>query len=105
MARDVEELLANQPVGSLPPHPLEHISLDLIDWSELPEAALQQKLHDFYTKLLKVYLDDFIGLIQMTNLEELWHYTQALMHAIYLVPPPPDITKDPGEDPISHKNA
>lgn len=99
-ARDVGEDLANQPPGSLPTHPDEDEMhgprSDLPRLKEWTEGA-----HDAITRLLEVYVDDFIGLISAHNEESVKHFSRAMLHAIHSVFPPPDITDHKGEDPIS----
>jgi len=51
-------------------------------------------------KLLEVYMDDFIGLTQAPKIEEIKHFTRAIMHGIHTVFPPPGIADNPEDEPI-----
>ena len=109
-ARDVAASLVTQP--SLPPHPLETITMSAEDdlrlhqlqnpcqWNDadLPERLLQ------LNSLLEVYVDDFAGAIQCTHPPALLHHSRALLHAIHSIfPPSPDPVKDPDDEPVSLK--
>jgi hypothetical protein len=83
-ARDVAETFAAQPEGSLAEHPLEGMLLRPQDW---PELEIEQT-SDNITKLLEVYLDDFIQLAQMTDPHKLRHLSRAVLHGIHSVSPP-----------------
>jgi len=45
-------------------------------------------------------MDDFIRLAQVPTIEELKHFTRAIMHGIHMVFPPPGITDNPEDEPI-----
>lgn len=66
-ARDVANMLATRPAGSLEEHPLEGFLLRPQDW---PEAHVEDTAEKFIW-LLGVYIDDFIQLAQMTDPAEL----------------------------------
>lgn len=109
--RDIAEFLRKQP--RLPPHPLEHHTIDPIDpdcVSQFPfpntenlsphdRALFQERLHH----LFEVYVDDYIGLLNSTDPKMLRHHSRALLHAIHQIFPPPDATGHAGENPISYK--
>jgi len=52
--------------------------------------------------LLKVYIDDFIGLIQAST-PELQCYMHAILHAIHKIFPPAMVTHLPHDEPITLK--
>ena len=56
-----------------------------------------------FNHLLKVYIDDFIGLIQATNEAELRRFSRCILHAIYNAFPPPQITKSDMGPAVSEK--
>jgi len=97
-AHDVgqEALNCQQP---LPPHKLETLCL--------PDTIILTKPHNISTdqlaKLLEVYVDDFMGLIQAPTMEELLHFTRAILHGIHTVFLPPGADNDPHDEPISMK--
>jgi hypothetical protein len=62
-----------------------------------------EEMSDKFTRLLEVYIDDFIQLAQTTNPEKLLHLSRAVLHGIHSVFPPPSITGHAGEDPVSIK--
>ena len=66
-----------------------------IEKDNLP--SLKQKMKH----MLEVYLDDFFTMVQTDDLEDLHHVTRALLHAIYEVFPPPDVTGHKGGGSIS----
>ena len=98
-ARDVAETLAAQPEGSLDEHPLEGMMLRPQDWPELEIEQTSEK----FTKLLEVYIDDFIQLAQTTDPHKLRHLSRAVLHGIHSVFPPTQVTGHAGEDPVSQK--
>lgn len=53
--------------------------------------------------LLKVYIDDFIGMIQSTDKNELLKFTRAILKGITEIFPPPDVTGSVMGPPISPK--
>ena len=58
---------------------MEFTVLD-IDWSKLPDpTTLSTKT---FLQLLEVYIDDFITLIQSTNIDDITQLTRCLLHAI-----------------------
>jgi len=67
-----------------PPHQLEKLCLpDTMILIKPPNISTIQ-----LAKLLKVYVDDFMGLIQApSTMEELLHFAQAILHGIHMVFP------------------
>jgi hypothetical protein len=106
--RDVAQRLVQQPIGTLPTHPLEHLMMDGIEPGLLQPVLAHldhpsQDEEEKVTSLLEVYVDDFIGLIHATDPDLVRHYSRALLHGIHSVFPPPDVTGHHGGDPISRK--
>ena len=104
--RDIAELLAVQPW--LPPHPLEHhmmnpIRPSLLQPTPMPTPTTSDDFPDRFSRLLEVYCDDYVGLLQSTNPAVLRHHSRALLHAIHQIFPPPTATGHSGEEPISLK--
>ena len=92
-ARDVADDRCAEPVGSLPPHPLE-------DWMLPPDKWASQERGSTpggFVHMLEVYVDDFCALAQSTNAVELRHISQALLHSVHDVFPPPEISGLGGE--------
>jgi hypothetical protein len=98
-ARDVAEDLIARPQGSLAEHPLEGYLIRPQDW---PDDTIDQTA-DKFTRLLEVYIDDFIQLAQTTNQEQLRHLSRAVLQGIHSIFPPPEVTGHDGEDPVSMK--
>jgi len=99
MARDIaQEKLEN--TESLEPHPLENLCLP-DNFNCLP--SIYQTDHEAMIKLLEVYMDDFIGLMQAIMKEELLHFTRAVLHGIQTIFPPLGEGDDPEDEPISLK--
>jgi len=97
-ARDIaQEKLDDQ--KPLKPHPLEHYCL--LKNLQLPQ--IEQIDSDSMTKLLEVYMDDFIGLAQALLMGELMHFTRAVLSGIHTIFPPPGPTDDQNDKPISVK--
>jgi len=97
-ARDLANELWIRP-NPLPPHPLENLCLPPNE--TLPSINVNNRQHLF--KLLEVYVDDFIGLIQAPSPQQLKKFTRAILHGIHKIFPParPD---HPNEDePIALK--
>ena len=85
--------------ASLDPHPMENILLNSPAVATLPKSS-DLKTSKF-VKLLEVYINDFIGLIQASSIEELQRFTRAILHAIYNTFPPPELTNSKMGPPIS----
>ena len=120
--RDVGESLLHQPVGSLPPHPLEphmlepmdpgllrHATEHPTDWPDEHLPSYSVKLQTLlethqaeFAHLLEVYIDDYIGVLHSADASVLRHATRAMLHGIHSVFPPPT-TGNPHDDPISYK--
>ena len=105
-ARDVAETLFNDPKSSLPPHPLEHYMLPPEKWGtphdDCDDWTLEKRAMEF-VHLFEVYMDDFIGLAQTEDAEQLRGMSRDLLTAIHSVFPPPNVTGHDGPDPISEK--
>ena len=120
-ARDVSEELTRLPVGTLPLHSSEHLTLaDLATELEqfeqplplydnpqepawLPPSNMVNKLD--FAHLMEVYVDDFIQAAQTTNPAQLQHLSRAMLHGIHSIFPPPHRTSHNGQDPIHQKKA
>ncbi|CAB9530052.1 expressed unknown protein [Seminavis robusta] len=61
-----------------------------------------EDLHRFFHQF-EVYVDDYVGLLQSTDVNALRHHSRALLHAIHQIFPPPVATGHAGEEPISEK--
>ena len=91
-----------EPVGSLPEHPLEK-------WMMPPEARLTSpakwkgKDCGAFLSMIENYIDDCVSLVQTTDMEVLRHAARAALYGIHSIFPPPHISGDSGEDPISLK--
>ncbi len=99
-ARDVGEHLVQEPVGTLPEHPLEELTMP--EEVQLPRIGSAEEGSAFL-HMLEVFVDDFIQLAQTTDEEALRHCSRAVLHGIHCVFPPPSITGHNGEDPVSKK--
>ena len=104
MSCDIGDMLALTPVGSLPPHPLEHhlIPPDT-KATQTPRALPNPNQQATFLRLLEVYIDDFIHLAQTTDKDQLLHLSHALLHAIHSIFPPPSITSGTEENPVAIK--
>ena len=119
--RDVSEQLALFPLGSLPQHESEHLTLDDLpdhlakldditvtydnpkgpDWLP-PSNQLTEKE---FAHLIEVYVDNFIQAAQTTDIEQLKHLSRAMLHGIHTIFPPPGRTGHDGQDSIHQKKA
>ena len=97
-ARDAAQELLEKP-GLLPPHTLESFCLP----EDIDLPSIERVDNETLTKLLDVYMDDFIGLAQAPTHGELLHFTRAVLHGIHTVFPPPGPSEDPDDEPISVK--
>jgi len=93
----VQEML--EKLETLPPHPLENLCLP--ETVELP--SLNQVDNKTLTKLLDVYMENFIGLTQAPTQAELLHFTRSVLDSIHTVFPLPGPSEDPNDEPISAK--
>ena len=110
-ARDCAEALRETGAPQLPPHPMEadmmdpvqpHLLTSLPNFASMPEDMQKGHLLRFL-HLFEVYVDDFIGLVQSTDVNVLRHHSRSLLHAIHQLFPPPAQTGHTGEDPVSQK--
>ena len=69
-------------------HPASWDDATLLDYSAKLQSLLETHQADFF-KLLKVYVDNFIGVLHSDDLEVLRHATCAMLHSIHSVSPPP----------------
>ena len=53
--------------------------------------------------LIEVFVDNFIGCTDKTTKEHLQQFSQAMLHGIHEIFPPPSVTGHSGGDPISEK--
>ena len=74
--RDVGQQLLEK--NHLPPHKLEDIIL--------PDEIEEVKSDDFdpaeFLRLIEVYVDDFIAIVQVRTMDELRHVSRALLYGI-----------------------
>jgi len=96
-ARDLAQQYLNQPMGTLPPHPLEHLSVPPVH--NLPHITSENA--DKLSKVLEVFVDDFICMLQAPTPASLQHATQAILHGIHTIFPPDHA--NPANDSISIK--
>lgn len=105
--RDIAEWLRLLP--HLPPHPLEAHTLAHPDPNFYrhhfpdPSSLTDPVKRKAFFHLFEVFVDDYIGLLQSTDVHALRHHSRALLHGIHQVFPPPTATGATSEDPISHK--
>lgn len=106
--RDIAEWLRKLP--SLPPHPLESHTLNHSDphfyqhHFPSPQSLDDPELCEKFFHLFEVFVDDYIGLVQSTDVSVLQHHSRALLHGIHQIFPPPLATgHDASENPISLK--
>ena len=104
-ARDVADASTQQPIGSLPPHPLEHLLLPPDKWEQADAMSPDGTASciDDFVHLLECYVDDFITLAQTTDTTVLLHLSRALLEAIHAVFPPGRVTGNVDDEPISLK--
>lgn len=96
-ARDVIEALLQE--VTLPIHPFEDKMLDAARdaaFNRLSAAAA-------YVNLVEVFVDDFIGATNNSNIAHLEHFSRAMLFGVHSVFPPPEITGHQGQDPVSQK--
>ena len=96
-ARDVGQVYAQAPIGSLPPHKFEHYTKTHDDYLALPESTDNDDRLHFS---LEVYVDDFIGAAAAQSRRQLDHVSRANLHGIHDVFPPATVEE---EDPNSVK--
>jgi hypothetical protein len=100
-ARDLADQYSMNP--ELPPHPLEHhlFQCDLNTEALILNTRSTPSQH--LNKLIEVYVDDFLPVVQSCQKADLLHVTRATLHAIYDLFPPPALTGSTLEEPVSIK--
>ena len=96
-ARDVIDALLQE--LCLPAHPMEDKMMEeatASSYARLEAAAA-------HVNLTEVFVDDFIGATNNTNLEHLEHFSRAMLYGVHSIFPPPEIMGHQGQDPISQK--
>jgi len=83
----------------LPLHPLKNLCLPPTDTLTYIHVTNRQHL----IKLLEVYVDDFIGLIQAPSPQQLKKLTQAILHGIHKIFPPAWPNHPNEDEPIALK--
>ena len=84
-----------------PPHKLKEIMMD-VDWESLPPLPeISEATQPRFQKLLEVYIDNFIGLIQCKNKHQLRQFSRNILNAIYNTFPPPEVTGSEMGPPVS----
>ena len=96
-ARDVSQVYAQTPFGTLPPHKFEHYTETSEEFKALPESSPHDVSFPF---TLEVYVDDFIGAVAACSKQPLRHVGRATLHGIHDVFPP---AKEDEYDPNSLK--
>jgi len=98
-ARDIaqEYLDSSEPLVC---HKLEDLCMPAT--TQLPKLNPDQVTQ--LVQALDVYMDDFIGMSAGHLHAELLHFTQAVLHGIHTVFPPPELTEDQEDEPISVKS-
>ena len=81
-------------------NPMEDIVLD-ISWANIPKVYRDP--NEAFLHLLEVYIDNFIALIQTTNVDHIKKLTRSLLNAISDIFPPLAITGSKMGPPISLK--
>ena len=93
-AKDVVEDLTQDHKGSLPTNPLKYLMLP-------PSKFLDIMLSSACTEsldVMKVYIDDVCTMVHISYINHLQHISRSLLHTIYNVFQPPDISGLDGED-------
>jgi hypothetical protein len=89
----------------LPEQPMENIMMD-IDWSTVtklqPPLTMESDKRDFL-QLIKVNIDNFIGVIQSTNESHLQQFSRRILDGITKVFPPPELSGSRMAHPVSEK--
>jgi len=84
---------------TLPPHRLKHMYIpEHITLTTTNKVTLKQ-----LTKLLEVYVNNFMGFMQAPMEAQLIHFTHAILHGIHSVFPPLGPNDNPTDKPISLK--
>jgi len=90
-----QDLLTNG--TNFPPHNLEQYCLP-------PATCLPQLDNTVVAEILRFLeadMDDFIGLMQAPTHHNLVHFTQAVLHGIHTMFPPPMATQPDDDEPIA----
>jgi hypothetical protein len=101
-ARDIAQQRFHQ--VQLPPHALECFlqkHCDSIVRMIAEHAAKGPVTPEELVHLIEVYVDDFIVMLQATDIAQLDHIACAVLHSIHDVFPPLEITNSPLPDPAS----
>ncbi len=98
-ARDAAQQMINNTSIALPKHPLEDLCMPCPNSLPVIKRIQPEKL----AKLLEVYVDNFIGMMQAPTKQELRHFTRAVLHGIHQIFPPPQETGIKDDKPISMK--
>ena len=84
-----------------PPHKLKDIMID-VDWDSLPPLPkISETGEAQFQNFLKVYIDDFIGLIQCKDEHQLQRFSRNILNAIYNTFPLPEVTGSEIGPPVS----
>ena len=103
-ARDIIQAELNTNVY-VPEQPMENIMMD-IDWASIPKhngPSNSGPDKTKFLKLLEVYIDDFIGVLQSTDETELRQFSRKILKGINNVFPPPALTGSKMGPPVSEK--
>ena len=98
-ARDIAESNFSSPAIQQT-HAMENIVLN-INWAKIPK--IERDPNEAFLHLLEVYIDDFLALIQSTDMDHITKLTRSLLNAISDIFPPPEITGSKMGPPISVK--
>ena len=96
MARDIVEEIINDNV-SVQPHPLEYLCCPPRYGTKMENEGT---ICENFISQLEVHIDDFVMMTQVSSSKELLRYSRSLLHALYMVFPPPILIKHDGKDPI-----
>jgi hypothetical protein len=97
-ARDIIQDMFHSDLQQLPSHDMEHYLL-----SKVPDLHKHSDSTTSPTVLFEVFVDDFVGISNCTKPAHLQRLSQALLHGIHCIFPPPSVTQHNGGDPISKK--
>jgi hypothetical protein len=90
----------------LPEQPMENIMM-AVDWTTydklLNQPAATECDQSKFLSLIKVYIDDFIGVIQSTNKAHLLQFSRRILDGITKVFPPPILSGSKMAHPVSEK--
>ena len=94
-ARDIIDKLQKDSTP-LAPHKFEHFMLP-------PKSPLPPCTTDDITTLIEVFVDDFIGITNTTNMSDLTHTSRSMLHGIHAIFPPKEQTPNNNNDAIAEK--